>query len=948
MPISVSFIRIRRPVVMFLLSLSLMVPTHVSASAASSYSWNPRFSCAPAIVTIEQVLGNQSSSLGGATETGSIFDPGISNKRQLNQPCTITNAEGQIVSTFVQINSILMISPPPVQSDCTNHYDLSNGGALYPNASIYCDTTHNLYTSGQSKVCTNTNNTGCMHRIFFEIDRDWMARGYCGVGTVCDNGTMQTQVTSTTLIDIQGFVYWNPDYTNQSWHSFSGWEIHPLTAWKLSSSPPPPPPFNLALTVGFTWSPTTPTPKELVNFTGAVLGGTPPYLVSWNFGDGSATASHNVAATHMYNSSGTFTVTLNATDSAGVKGSASKEMIVIYPLSPLLSWNPKVPCTPIAVTVEQVVGNLPNPLGGATEAGSVFNPGVPNKRALDQPCTITNANGQVISAFVQINNILMSSTSPQEEDCSTSYDAKNGGGPLGGVYCDTTLNVYTPGQSSTCSSTDDTGCMHRIHIEIDRDWKAAGYCGVGTVCDNSTIHTQVTSTTLIDIQGFVYWDPYHTTDDGHSFSGWEIHPVTAWRLSNQPDFSMAASPSSLNILQGGSGTFTVTVNSLNKFSGIVTFNDSSSPPGPSLSWDHTSISLSAGGSANVHLKASTTSSTTPGNYSITAAGTSHFLSHAVRLLVVVPPPDFAISATPTSLTIYQGSSATSQIVVKSLNGFSGTIVFALSSSPTGLTDSLDHLSLSLPPGGSANANLKISTATSTPPDNYTVTVNATSRSFSHTIRMLVNVPPPDFAISATPASLTIYQGSSTQSKIVVKSLNGFSGTIVFALSSSPTGLTDSLDHLSLSLPPGGSANANLQVSATTSTPPGNYTVTVSATAGSISHSIDVAVNMPPSDFSITPTPSSLTIAPGTSGTFQITTKSLDRFSGTIVFNATISPSGPVLAWDHTSISVPAGGSADVHLKVSTTTSTPPGTYTITVTATSGTISHSITLTLYVT
>ena len=35
--------------------------------------------------------------------------------------------------------------------------------------------------------------------------------------------------------------------------------------------------------------------------------------------------------------------------------------------------------------------------------------------------------------------------------------------------------------------------------------------------------------THIDIQGFVFWDPAHTDVASHSFSGWELHPVAAWR-----------------------------------------------------------------------------------------------------------------------------------------------------------------------------------------------------------------------------------------------------------------------------------------------------------------------------------------------------------------------------------------------------------------------------------
>src|SRR6266705_1586100 len=45
--------------------------------AAPSSSWNPSVTCSPMVVTVEQILGTQANSMGGATENGSMFNPGI-------------------------------------------------------------------------------------------------------------------------------------------------------------------------------------------------------------------------------------------------------------------------------------------------------------------------------------------------------------------------------------------------------------------------------------------------------------------------------------------------------------------------------------------------------------------------------------------------------------------------------------------------------------------------------------------------------------------------------------------------------------------------------------------------------------------------------------------------------------------------------------------------------
>src|SRR5205807_1012092 len=50
----------------------------------------------------------------------------------------------------------------------------------------------------------------------------------------CNNEKLgQEQSNGSISLDVQGFVFWEGPYH---------WEVHPLTAWKLSNSPPPPPP----------------------------------------------------------------------------------------------------------------------------------------------------------------------------------------------------------------------------------------------------------------------------------------------------------------------------------------------------------------------------------------------------------------------------------------------------------------------------------------------------------------------------------------------------------------------------------------------------------------------------------------------------------------------------------------------------------------------------------
>ena len=67
------------------------------------------------------------------------------------------------------------------------------------------------------------------------------------------------------------------------------------------------------LTTSFTYAPTQPARTETISFNATANGGSPPYSFSWAFGDGITATGSTVS--HSYSSSGTYTVTLAATDS---------------------------------------------------------------------------------------------------------------------------------------------------------------------------------------------------------------------------------------------------------------------------------------------------------------------------------------------------------------------------------------------------------------------------------------------------------------------------------------------------------------------------------------------------------------------------------------------------------------------------------------------------------
>jgi serine protease len=102
----------------------------------------------------------------------------------------------------------------------------------------------------------------------------------------------------------------------------------------------------------------------------------------------------------------------------------------------------------------------------------------------------------------------------------------------------------------------------------------------------------------------------------------------------------------------------------------------------------------------------------------------------------------------------------------------------------------------------------------------------------------------------------------------------------------------------------------------------------------ISHSIVTGGGT--NNFSISASPSSLTIAQGSNGSSTISTAVTSGSAATVSLSASVSPSGPTASLSPTSVT--AGGSATLSVSVGSSVAT--GSYTVTVTGTEGSAVHS--------
>jgi kumamolisin len=212
------------------------------------------------------------------------------------------------------------------------------------------------------------------------------------------------------------------------------------------------------------------------------------------------------------------------------------------------------------------------------------------------------------------------------------------------------------------------------------------------------------------------------------------------------------------------------------------------------------------------------------------------------------------------------------------------------------------------------------------------------------INLLAGSATPSFTLSDSPSSLTITQGSSGTSTITVHDVNGFSGSVTLAASGLPSGVTAAFG----TNPTTGTSVLTLTASATATT--GTSTVTITGTSGSLTATTTLALTVNSSatpNFSVSASPTSVTVTQGTSGTSTITVTSTGGFNSATTLSASGLPSGVTAAFSTNPVTPPANGSATSTLTLTASASATVGTATVTITGTSGSTSHSTTITLTV-
>jgi subtilase family serine protease len=322
--------------------------------------------------------------------------------------------------------------------------------------------------------------------------------------------------------------------------------------------------------------------------------------------------------------------------------------------------------------------------------------------------------------------------------------------------------------------------------------------------------------------------------------------ITLLAGSSTPSFTLSASPSSVTVTQGGSGTSTITVTDVGGFSGSVTLAASGLPSGVTASFGTNPTTSTS----TLTLTASSTATT--GTATVTITGTSGSLTATTTVALTVnsaSTPNFSVSASPTSVTVAQGASGTSTITITSTGGFNSATTLSASGLPSGVTASFGTNPVTPPANGSATSVLTLTASSTATVGTATVTITGTSGSTTHSITISLTVNSSsgtkNFTLSLNPSSFTIDERGSVSTTLTITSVNGFSGSVDLSVNEFPSGVSATASANPVTVPANGTATVTITWTASRRAPTGTTTIELIGTSGSLTNEIPVTITVAP-------------------------------------------------------------------------------------------------------
>jgi subtilase family serine protease len=210
-----------------------------------------------------------------------------------------------------------------------------------------------------------------------------------------------------------------------------------------------------------------------------------------------------------------------------------------------------------------------------------------------------------------------------------------------------------------------------------------------------------------------------------------------------PNFTIAASPTSVTVTQGASGTSTITITSTGGFNSATTLSASGLPSGVTAAFSTNPVTPPANGSATSTLTLTASSSATVGTATVTITGTSGSTTESATIALTVNASsgtkNFTLSLSPSSFTIDESGSVSTTLTVTSVNGFHSAVDLSVNEFPSGVSATASANPVTPPANGSVKVTITWSASRRAPSGTTTIELIGTSGSLTNETPVTITV-----------------------------------------------------------------------------------------------------------------------------------------------------------------------------------------------------------------
>jgi subtilase family serine protease len=324
--------------------------------------------------------------------------------------------------------------------------------------------------------------------------------------------------------------------------------------------------------------------------------------------------------------------------------------------------------------------------------------------------------------------------------CSKTY--RNGPD----VSANANFTYYVCADQTTCTANEYGGTSFAAPLWagylalVNQQSVANGNKTVGFI--NPTIYTLGESSSydsdFHDItsgsNGYSATTGYDLATGWGSPNGSALINALAGSSTSTPGYSLSASPGSVSIVEGNSGSTTITSTASGGFDSAVALSDSGAPSGVTITFSPASIT----GTGSSTMSIAVASTVAAGTYTITVSGVSGSTTETTTVSLTVTAPvtgGFTISVSPSSGYLFTGESGYAVVTVTATGGFDSAVALTATGVPSGVTSSFSPSSIT----GSGTAHFNLSVSRNAASGTYPITITGTGGGVTHSTTLTFEV-----------------------------------------------------------------------------------------------------------------------------------------------------------------------------------------------------------------